>query len=70
MVIKPFPKNILSDMSGGWNIPSLDRVIIDKGYADLALIKPGENKLSARILNSKTGVQKNYKVDKSFLRLH
>ena len=52
-------------MIGSWKLPAVERIVIDKGYADLALIKPDEDKLSARILNSKTGVEKSYKVDKA-----
>ena len=53
-------------MIGCWKLPSLDRIVIDKGYANLALIKPEEDKLSAKILNSKTGIEKSYKVDRAF----
>lgn len=48
-----------------WKLPAVERIVIDKGYADLALIRPDEGKLSARILNSKTGVEKSYRVDKA-----
>ncbi|MHC1586384.1 MAG: hypothetical protein ACXQTV_02420 [Candidatus Hecatellaceae archaeon] len=41
----------------------LECVVLDKGYADLALLKPGDSKLHARIFNLKTGLEKRFKVD-------
>jgi len=41
-------------------------VVLDRGYADLALLKPSDSKLIAQLFNLKTGLEKKYQVDKAF----
>ena len=50
-----------------WKGQTLRYVVLDKGYADLALLKPFHSKLLACLFNFKAGLEKEYEVDKAFL---